>query len=94
MLYKYYGVVCGVDYDNQKVVRDFIVETVEPLDYNLLQYRGLTKVLAVEYRRDTIGGKTYRGKMTHYQNWDAIPEELRKQANDLFDDIVIETMED
>ena len=105
MLYKYYGVVCGVDYDNQKVVRDFILETVEPLDYNLfrvepldfnlLRYRGLNEVLAVKYRRDTIGeNRTYRGKMTHYQNWDAIPKELRKQANDLFDDIVIETMED
>ena len=95
MLYKYYGVVCGVDYDNEKVVRDFIVKTVEPLDFNLLRYRGFNEVLAVKYRRDIIReNRTYRGKMRHYQNWDAIPKELRKQANDLFDDIVIETMED
>ena len=105
MLYKYYGVVCGVDYDNQKVVRDFILETVEPLDYNLLRvepldfnllrYRGLNEVLAVKYRRDTIGkNKTYRSKTSKTWNWDIVPKELIKQANDLFDDIVIETMED
>ena len=105
MLYKYYGVVCGVDYDNEKVVRDFILETVEsldfnllrvePVDFNLLRYRGLNEVLAVMYRRDVIKENgTYRSNMTHYQNWDVVPEELRKQANDLFDDVVIETMED
>ena len=101
VVYKYYGVVCGVDYDNEKVVRDFIIKTfekldeVKPLDFNLLKYRGLNEVLAVEYRRDTIRENgTYRSKMTHYRNWDIVPEELRKQANDLFDDILIEEMED
>ena len=95
MLYKYYGVVYGADYDNQKVVRDFILKTVEPLDFNLLQYRGLNKVLAVKYRRDTIGeNRTYRSETLQTWNWDIVPKELRKQANDLFDDIVIETMED
>ena len=95
MLYKYYGVVCGVDYDNEKVVRDFILKTVEPLDFNVLKYRGLNEVLAVMYRRDVVGENgTYRNKRLQTWNWNIVPKELRKQANDLFDDIVIETMED